>query len=252
MRALYKTARLDLVSRRSVLKWRYDVRVVIMGGTSGIGLATAERLAGSGTEVIVTGRDPVKLAAVKDRVTAAEQVDGSSEDELTAFFERTGEFDHLVLAFSRGASGMGPLRETGLDAVRAAFDGKLFGYLAAIRHARVTGSITLISAASARAALPGTVALAAVNGAIERIVPPLAAELAPVRVNAVSPGVIDTPWWSFLPDDQREGQFVAAAQAVPAGRIGRPDDVARAVDYLLGATYVTGTILPVDGGFTVS
>lgn len=147
---------------------------------------------------------------------------------------------------------MGPLRETGLAAVRAAFDGKLFGYLAAIRHARVTGSITLISAASARAALPGTVALAAVNGAIERIVPPLAAELAPVRVNAVAPGVIDTPWWSFLPDDQRQSQFTTAVQGIPAGRIGSPDDVAQAVSYVIGATYVTGTILLVDGGFTVS
>jgi NAD(P)-dependent dehydrogenase (short-subunit alcohol dehydrogenase family) len=189
---------------------------------------------------------------VKDRVATAEQVDGAGEEEHIAFFERTGEFDHLVLAFSPGAIGMGPIRETGLDAVRAAFDGKLFGYLAAIRHARVTGSITLISAASARAALPGTVALAAVNGAIERIVPPLAAELAPVRVNAVSPGVIDTPWWSFLPDDQRHAQFAMAAQSVPAGRVGQPDDVARAVSYLISATYVTGTILPVDGGFVGS
>jgi NAD(P)-dependent dehydrogenase (short-subunit alcohol dehydrogenase family) len=121
-----------------------------------------------------------------------------------------------------------------------------------MRHAHVTGSITLISAASARAAMPGTVALAAVNGAIERIVPPLAAELTPVRVNAVSPGLIDTPWWSFLPEDQRQSQFDAAVQSIPARRIGRPDDVAQAVTYLIGATYVTGTVLPVDGGFTVS
>jgi NAD(P)-dependent dehydrogenase (short-subunit alcohol dehydrogenase family) len=225
---------------------------VVMGGTSGIGLATAERLAADGAEVIVTGRDPEKLAAVKDRVAAAEQVDGTSEEELAAFFGRTGEFDHLVLAFSPGSTGIGPIREAGPAAVRAAFDGKLFGYLAAIRHARVTGSITLISAASARAALPGTVALAAVNGAIERIVPPLAAELAPVRVNAVSPGVIDTPWWSFLPDDERRNQFDAAVAGIPARRIGQPDDVARAVSYVIGATYVTGTILPVDGGFVGS
>ncbi|MGH8966738.1 MAG: SDR family NAD(P)-dependent oxidoreductase, partial [Actinomycetes bacterium] len=87
------------------------MRVVVMGGTSGIGLATAERLTGSGAEVIVTGRDPEKLAAVKDRVTAAEQVDGTSEEELSAFFRRTGEIDHLVLAFSTGSIGMGPLRE---------------------------------------------------------------------------------------------------------------------------------------------
>lgn len=110
----------------------------------------------------------------------------------------------------------------------------------------------MISAASARAALPGSVALAAVNGAIERIVSPLAAELAPVRVNAVSPGIVDTPWWSFLPEEERRSQFAAAAASVPAGRIATPDDVADAVAYLTGASLVTGTILPVDGGFTVA
>ncbi|MCX4427481.1 SDR family oxidoreductase [Streptomyces mirabilis] len=114
------------------------------------------------------------------------------------------------------------------------------------------GSVTVVSAATARAAAPGTVTFAAVNGAIERIVPPLAAELSPVRVNAVAPGAIDTPWRSFLSDDAKETQFAAAAEGLPAKRIGRPDDVADAIRYLIGSTYVTGTILPVDGGFTVS
>lgn len=227
------------------------MRVVIMGGTSGIGLAAAETLTADGAEVIVTGRDPERLAAVKDRVAAAEAVDGTSESEVTAFFDRIGAFDHLILAFSSGAVGVGPLAETGLDDIRAAFAGKPFAYLFAIQRAQVTGSITLISAASARAALPGTVPLAAVNGAIERMVPPLAAELAPIRVNAVSPGVIDTPWWSFLPEEQRRAQFAAITKDLPVKRVGRPADVAEAIRYLIGATYVTGTILPVDGGFTV-
>lgn len=139
-----------------------------------------------------------------------------------------------------------------LDDFETAFTAKLFAYIHAIRQAQVTRSITMISAASARAALPGTVTFAAVNGAIERIVSPLAAELAPVRVNAVSPGVVDTPWWSFLPEDQRQAQFDAAAGSVPAGRTGTAADVADAIDYLLHASLVTGTILPVDGGFTVA
>ena len=228
------------------------MRTVIMGGTAGIGLATAERLTATGAEVIVTGRDSEKLAAVKDRVAAAEAVDSTSAEQVTAFFDRIGSFEHLVLAFSPGAVGLGSLRDIALDDVRAGFDGKLFAYLFAIQQARVTDSITMVSACSARAALPGTVTLAAVNGAIERIVSPLAAELAPVRVNAVSPGVIDTAWWSFLPPDQRRDQFVSAAEMIPAGRVGTSNDVAEAIDYLIAATYATGTILPVDGGLTVA
>jgi NAD(P)-dependent dehydrogenase (short-subunit alcohol dehydrogenase family) len=228
------------------------MRAVVMGGTSGIGLATAEHLASATFDVTVTGRDPVKLAGLEGRFAGAERLDGTDRDAVAAFFKRLGPFEHLVLAFSPGAVGLGPIREISLDDFEMAFTAKLFGYVHAIRQAQVTGSITMISAASARAALPGTVTLAAVNGAIERMVSPLAAELAPVRVNAVSPGIIDTPWWSFLPDDQRQAQFTAAAGSVPAGRIGTAADVAGAVAYLVDASLVTGTILPMDGGFTVA
>lgn len=230
------------------------MRVVIMGGTSGIGRAAAERLAGQGAEVIVTGRNPERLAEVKATVAAAEQVDGTDEEQVREFFERTGEIDHLVLAFSPGGGALGPVAEVGADAVRATFEGKLFAYLAIIRLAqgRVKGSITMLSAASARAANPGTAVLAAVNGAIERTVPPLAAELAPVRVNVVSPGLIDTPWWSFIPEDQRPAAFGQFTDALPVPRPGRPEEVAEAIAYLVNADYVTGTILPVDGGATIS
>ncbi len=227
------------------------MRTVIMGGSSGIGLATAELLAGDGAEVIVTGRDETKLAAVRPRVASAERVDGTSPDEVAAFFERTGSFKHLVLAFSQGAEGFGPLRELDPEAIRIVFDGKTVPYLLATQRAQVTNSITLVSGASARGNTPGTAALAAANGAIVRAVPPLAAELAPVRVNAVSPGVIDTPWWSFLDEQQRRAQFEELRDSLPAGRVGRPQDVADGIRYLIGASYVTGAVLPIDGGLTV-
>src|SRR3984957_17905934 len=228
------------------------MRAVVMGGTSGIGLAVAEALTNAGVKVTVTGRDPGKLTALDGRFAGAERLDGTDRDAVTAFFDRHGPFEHLVLAFSPGAVGLGPLREVSMADFEAAFAGKLFAYVHAIRQAPVTESVTMISAASARAALPGTVALAAVNGAIERMVSPLAGELAPGRGNAGSPGIIDTPWWSFLPDDQRRAQFAAAAGSVPAGRIGTAADVAGGVAYLVGASLVTGTILPMDGGFTVA
>jgi NAD(P)-dependent dehydrogenase (short-subunit alcohol dehydrogenase family) len=228
------------------------MRVVIMGGSSGMGLATAEKLAAEGAEVIVCGRDEAKLAAVKDLVSEVVRLDGSSEEEVAEFFERVGEIDHLVLAYSAGPLGGGALKETKIADIKGAFEGKLFGYLTAVQHAKVTGSVTFISAATARAALPGTVAFAAVNGAIERIVSPLAAELAPVRVNAVSPGAVDTPWWSFLPEEIRQAQFAQAAESVPVKRVGKAEDVAEAIRYLIGATFVTGAVLPVDGGFTVA
>src|SRR4051812_46893489 len=129
------------------------MRVVVMGGTSGVGLAVAEACVADGAEAVVTGRDPEKIKAVADRVTAAEAVDGTSAEEVAAFFARQGPFDHLVLALS-GAGGMGALRDLTPDDLRAGFEGKFFPHLLAARAALGTiagdGSITFITAVSAR------------------------------------------------------------------------------------------------------
>jgi NAD(P)-dependent dehydrogenase (short-subunit alcohol dehydrogenase family) len=111
-----------------------------------------------------------------------------------------------------------------------------------------TGSITLLGAITARAAMPGTAGIAAINGAVEALVKPLAAELAPIRVNGVSPGLVDTPWWNGLPDDARQAYFTHAAQALPARRIATADAV------ILAATNpnLTGTIIETGGGARLS
>lgn len=228
------------------------MRALIMGGTAGIGLAAGQLLTERGIEVTVTGRDPEKLERVQARFAGAVALDGTDRDAVSAFLSRFGPFEHLVLAFSPGSVGVGPIKHVDFADVETAVNAKLLPYLFAVREAQVTESITMISASGARAAVPGTVAFSASNGAIERVVSPLAAELAPVRVNAVSPGLIDTDWWGFLDEERRREQFEDAARRVPLGRVGTADDVAKAIAYLVEASYVTGTIMAVDGGTTVA
>ncbi|WP_040781021.1 SDR family oxidoreductase [Nocardia pneumoniae] len=229
-------------------------RAVIVGGTSGIGLATARRLASHGHQVVITGRDADKLDAALTELVAGvtgRTVDARDETELAGFFAETGPIDHLVVTVT-GPSGTTPFRELGLDQVRQHIDGKLLAHTAAMQaalpHLAENGSITLVSAASAGGSMPATAALAAVNSGVEAMVPVLAVELAPLRVNAVSPGVIDTGWWNFLPDGARAEVFDSVAAATPAGRVGTADDVAHAIEFLIENSFTTGIVVRVDGG----
>lgn len=174
-------------------------RVAVVGGSSGIGLATARALADAGAQVVIAGRDQAKLDAALGTIggpVSARTVDATQRDALDRFFADLGALDHLVLALS-GAAGGGPFRTLDLAALRSGFEAKFWAHVAAAQAAlptlRTDGSLTFVSAISARMANPGTAGLAAINAAIEALVPTLAKELAPLRVNAVSPGVIDTP-----------------------------------------------------------
>jgi NAD(P)-dependent dehydrogenase (short-subunit alcohol dehydrogenase family) len=229
--------------------------VVIIGASAGIGEATAKAFAAQGAEVTITGRSKQRLDEAARRIGYAVQVaelDATDRAALDAFLGTAGTLDHLVLAASPGAAGAGPIAALDRAALRQAFDGKFFAHVNAIQAAlprlRADGSITVITAVSARAAFPGTAGLAAVNGALEAMVAPLAVELAPLRVNAVSPGVIDTHWWGGMPEDQRRAYFDAIAAVTPARRVGSPADVAGAIVYLAGAGFVTGTVLECTGG----
>lgn len=230
-------------------------RVVVIGASAGIGEAAARAFATRGASVTITGRSKDRLDQAAQRIgypVEVAELDATDRAALDAFFADTGAIDHLVLTASPGAVGAGPF--AGLDeaALRQAFDGKVFAHVKAIQAAlprlRPDGSVTIVSAASARSAFAGTAGLAAANGALEAMVAPLAVELAPLRVNAVSPGIIDTQWWHGMPDDQRRAFFDAAAAATPARRVGRPEDVADAIVYLAGAGFVSGTVLECTGG----
>jgi NAD(P)-dependent dehydrogenase (short-subunit alcohol dehydrogenase family) len=231
----------------------HDEVVVVFGGSSGIGEAVARAMVARGSRVVIAGRDPDRLAAAAGRLggvqTAA--VDAGDRDAVDAFFAGLAfDVDHLVLSFSTGRAG-GPFRDLPMADLAAAVRGKLLAYLsvmqASLPRLRGDGSVTLIGAGSAESALPATAGLAAVNGGLHAAVRPLAVELAPLRVNAVAPGVIETPWWAGMPGPVRDGVFANAA-AAPAGRTGTPDDVAAVVTLLIGSSYVTGTVISCDGG----
>ena len=175
-------------------------KVIIMGGTSGMGLATAKAATTAGATVLITGRDQNKLAkalAELPQSASGEVVDATVEKELRNSFGRSDPFDHLVLAVS-GREGGGPFESLGVDTLKRAFDGKFWAqFMAAqmgLTKLRENGSIVFITAASARTSIPGTAGLATINGALEAMIPTLALELKPIRVNAVSPGVVKTPW----------------------------------------------------------
>ncbi|MFD0688809.1 SDR family oxidoreductase [Actinomadura fibrosa] len=233
-------------------------RVLVCGGSSGIGAATAALFAGQGADVVITGRSEERLAKAAADIggaVTARRVDGAAPDEVAAFFAEDTIYDHLVLALS-GGSGAGPLATLDLDELRAGFDAKFWLHLrilqAALPRLADDASVTFITASSARAALPGTAGLAAINGALEAVVRPLAVELAPRRVNAVSPGVIETPWWDALPADQRAAMFAEHAAALPVGRVGRPEDVAQAIVMAATNGFMTGHVIEVNGGLSLA
>lgn len=235
----------------------FPEHAVIIGGTSGIGLATARRLAGAGMRVTIAGRNKEQLATAAASIgdIDARLLDAAKASEVRAFFTALGAFDHLVLALGSGR-GFGPFATLDLDQVRLGFEEKVWPHLscaqAALPTIRKDGSITFISAVSAQMSAPGTAGLAAANGALAIVTPILAAELKPLRVNAVTPGVVDTPWWDFLGPGEREAAFASYAGKTPVGRVGAPDDIAKAIAFLIGDSFVTGHVLTCDGGLRLA
>ncbi|GAA0364969.1 SDR family oxidoreductase [Microbispora corallina] len=229
-------------------------RVVIVGGTAGIGLSAAALLARTGRDVVIAGRAEDRLEQALKEIgegATGAVVDARDPEATRAFLAGVAPVDHVVITVTGRGQAAGPLASLTAGALRGAVEDKLIAHLMTAQAAagvmRPGGSLTFVTAASAGAAFPGVSGLAAVNGAIEATVPGLAVELAPIRVNAVSPGVVDTGWWEWLGEERRAAlDGFAAGTAV--GRVGTPDDVAEAVAYLVGASYTTGTILRVDGG----
>jgi len=228
--------------------------VVVIGGTSGIGLATAMAAAAQGAQVWAGGRSQENLDKAKARATGGNiqfvQVDTHDDKGLTALFRDVGTIDCLISAATGGSRTLAPLVEQSEEQFQAAF-GKLWGYAKVARlgaeYVADDGSITFVSGAPARKYRPNMGALSCVGGAVENMVRCLALELAPKRVNVVSPGIIDTALFDWMGDEKQE-RVAQMTKGQLISRIGQPEEVAAAIIYVMQNGYATGTTVDVDGG----
>lgn len=229
--------------------------VLVIGGGSGIGLATAQAAAAAGAAVTIAGRSQARLEAAATTIGGASvaTVDVTDGDSIARLFTATGPVDHLVLPGSEAR--FGGMRALSVEEAQASMLSKFWGQYRAVHAAAIRpgGSITLFSGAASRRPSAGSASLTAINAAVEALGKALALELAPVRVNTVSPGLIaDTGWSAAMPDDARRAMFGGAAERSPLKRVGTPADVAAVVLMLIQNPNITGTVVDVDAGALIA
>ncbi|TXH83293.1 MAG: SDR family oxidoreductase [Rhizobium sp.] len=231
-------------------------RILIVGGSSGMGLALAKQAIAAGAEVIIVGRNEDKLQRARTELQSSAlstvALDITQEAQVADLFGRIEGLDHIVSTAADIEGAYELLPSLDLKAVQRVVESKFYGPLLLAKHGAPklspTGSITFTSGIAAyRPSARGSV-VAAVNAALEGLVRALAVELAPIRVNVVSPGWVDTPIWAFVAGDKKDETLDAMAKRLPVGRIGQPEDIAKAIGYLMGNGFTTGTTLHVEGG----
>jgi NAD(P)-dependent dehydrogenase (short-subunit alcohol dehydrogenase family) len=232
----------------------HNKRVVILGGSSGIGLAVAEQAASQGAKLVIASSNAERVQKAIESVGGEVEglaVDLSDERAVETFFAKLGRFDHLV--YTAGDSlDLHDLASTDLKKARRAFELRYWSALAAVKyaspHIRKGGSIVLTTGVAGRRPHKGWVVAASVCGTIEALTRALAVELAPIRVNAVSPGVVRTNLWQNMGAAERENLYESVGKSLPVGRVGEAYDIAQAYLFLIQEGFSTGQTVVVDGG----
>lgn len=234
----------------------HDQRVLIVGGSSGIGLGVAEALLQEGANVTIVGRSPEKLSSAQQALGGGARLnalaaDVTNEDEVSRLFESVDAIDHLVV--TRGVPPLdAPIASLDLDVARHFIEVMLISALTLAKHGapriRRGGSIVFTSGISKDKPSPGGAVVAAVAGSMGYIAHALALELAPTRVNVVSPGWVETPMWDDIVGAAKTEMWADMGARLPAGRIAKPADIAKAYSFLLSSELTTGVVLKVDGG----
>lgn len=222
--------------------------IIVIGGSSGIGAEVAKQAVARGAHVVLAGR---RLSSTVENGVRSEQVDVTDAASLQRLFETVGQFDHLVYTAGPAVQAKA-LIETDLNLAHDNFNVKLWGSLRAIQSAlpflAERGSITLTSGQLGRKTVAGQFIKTGINAATEALGKQLAKELAPRRVNVVSPGVIDTEAYAGLSDEQRLAMFAKAGGALPVGRVGQAEEVAAGYVLAMENGFITGSVIDVDGG----
>jgi NAD(P)-dependent dehydrogenase (short-subunit alcohol dehydrogenase family) len=232
-------------------------RILIIGGSSGMGLALARLLLRDGAEVLIAGRSASKLALAsgtlgEPRRLSTHQADVSREDDVQRLLSAAGPLHHIVITAADAAGTIAPAGEMPLADAQALIAAKVLGPWLVAKHAparlRPGASLTYTGGIAAHRPSPGASMTAAANAALEGLARALALELAPIRINVVCPGWTDTPLWDVIAGDNKTQRLAAMASRLPAGRVGHPDDIARAHLAVIRNGFITGSVIHVDGG----
>ena len=224
-------------------------KVVVVGGSSGIGLSTAELAKAEGAEIIIASRSAEKLKAAGDRLGVKGIVtDVTSDDSVADLFRQCGAVDHVVVTAAQLKTG--PFKSVAMADVHATMNGKFWGAWRCARAAEIKqgGSLTLVSGFLSIRPRPNSAIVGAANGALESLTRSLALELAPVRVNCVSPGIIDTPIRAAMAESARRELLDKTAASLPVKRVGLGEDIAKQIFAFMTNGFATGSIVYLDGG----